>query len=216
MGTQVQQLAQAAAAEAAGLAPGRVNVYTTLLGGGFGRRLEVDFIPAAVRRRRRSDAPVKLVWTREDDMTHDYYRPPLREEISGCARCRGQARRLAIAYHQPVDHGALDPTNKDPFDSVIEYVQNYLYEVPNFGLSYTRQEIGIDVGYMRSVSHAPNCFVIESFMDELAAAAGKDPLDFRLRASRHKAAPRERAASSPPQRAGWGQAPAGPLLRASR
>ena len=63
---------------------------------------------------------------------------------------------------------------------MVEYAANYPYAVPNFALTYSRQEIGFDVGYMRSVSHAPNCFVIESFMDELAAAASKNPLDFRL------------------------------------
>ena len=83
VGTQVQQLTQAIAAEAAALKPDQVNVHTTLLGGGFGRRLEVDFVPAAVEASKAVGAPVKLVWTREDDMTHDPYRPPAREEVSG-------------------------------------------------------------------------------------------------------------------------------------
>jgi isoquinoline 1-oxidoreductase beta subunit len=78
VGTQVQQLTQAAAAEAAGLKAVQVNVHTTLLGGGFGRRLEVDFVPAAVTASKAVGAPVKLIWTREDDMTHDVYRPPAR------------------------------------------------------------------------------------------------------------------------------------------
>ena len=81
VGTQVQQMTQAAAAEAAGLKPDQVNVHTTLLGGGFGRRLEVDFVPAAVEASKAVGAPVKLIWTREDDMTHDLFRPPAREEV---------------------------------------------------------------------------------------------------------------------------------------
>jgi len=180
VGTQVQQLAQATAAEAAGLPPARVNVYTTLLGGGFGRRLEVDFIPAAVLASKALGVPVKLVWTREDDMTQDYYRPPAREEIRAALDAHGKLLAWQLHITSPSITARFDPSNKDPFDSVIEYVQNYPYAVPNFGLSYTRREIGINVGYLRSVSHAPNCFAVESSLDELAAAANKNPLDFRL------------------------------------
>jgi isoquinoline 1-oxidoreductase subunit beta len=180
VGTQVQQIAQAVAAEAAGLPPARVNVYTTLLGGGFGRRLEVDFIPSAVLASKALGVPVKLVWTREDDMTQDYYRPPAREEVRATLDADGKLVAWQLHITSPSITARFDPTNKDPFDSVIEYVQNYPYAVPNFGLSYTRREIGINVGYLRSVSHAPNCFAVESSIDELAAAAHKNPLDFRL------------------------------------
>ncbi len=103
IGTQVQQMTQAAAAQASGLKPEQVNVHTTLLGGGFGRRLEVDFVPAAVEASKAVGAPVKLIWTREDDITHDLFRPPAREEIvaglddkgGGCSpgRCISPARR---------------------------------------------------------------------------------------------------------------------------
>jgi isoquinoline 1-oxidoreductase beta subunit len=211
VGTQVQQAAQATAAEAAGLKPDEVNVVTTLLGGGFGRRLEVDFIPAAVQASRAVGAPVKLVWTREDDMTHDAYRPPAREEISAALDGAGKLIAWKLHVTSPSITSRFDPTNKDPFDSVIEYVQNYPYAVPNFGLSYTRQEIGIDVGYLRSVSHAPNCFAVESSMDELAAAAKVDPLDFRLELLREK--PRHSAVLKlVAQRAGWGHAPPGRSL----
>ena len=202
VGTQVQQLAQAAAAQAADLAPARVDVHTTLLGGGFGRRLEVDFIPAAVAASKALAAPVKLIWTREDDMTHDPYRPPAREEIRAGLGADGSLLAWQLHVTSPSITARFDPTNKDPFDSVIEYVQNYPYAVPNFGLTYTRQEIGIDVGYLRSVSHAPNCFAVESSMDELAAAAGKDPLDFRLGLLQAK--PRQaRVIRLAAQRAGW-------------
>jgi isoquinoline 1-oxidoreductase beta subunit len=204
VGTQVQQAAQAAAAQAAGLKPEEVNVITTLLGGGFGRRLEVDFIPAAVEASKAVGAPVKLVWTREDDMTHDAYRPPAREEVSAALDADGKLTAWKLHVTSPSITSRFDPTNKDPFDSVIEYVQNYPYSVPNFGLAYTRQEIGIDVGYLRSVSHAPNCFAVESSLDELAAAASKSPLDFRLELLRDK--PRHtnviRLAA---ERAGWGR-----------
>jgi isoquinoline 1-oxidoreductase beta subunit len=182
VGTQVQQGAQAAAADAAGLKPEQVNVYTTLLGGGFGRRLEVDFIPAAVEASKALRVPVKLVWTREDDMTHDFFRPPAREEVSAGFDAHGGLQAFGLHIVSPSITARASPSTvaADPFDSVIEYAQNLPYAVPNYSLSFSRQEIGIDVGYLRSVSHAPNCFAIECFLDELAAAVSKDPLALRL------------------------------------
>ncbi|HWJ37050.1 MAG TPA: xanthine dehydrogenase family protein molybdopterin-binding subunit [Steroidobacteraceae bacterium] len=204
VGTQVQQMAQATAAAAAGLDPGKVRVFTTLLGGGFGRRLDVDFIPAAVEASKAMGAPVKVIWTREDDMTHDTYRPPAREEVSGGLDAQGRLTAWSLHITSPSITARASPSTTDPFDSVVEYAVNYPYAVPNFSLTYTRQEIGIDVGYMRSVSHAPNCFVIESFMDELAVAAGKDPVEFRL--SLLEAKPRHRRVlQTAAQRAGWGR-----------
>ncbi len=208
VGTQVQALTQSTAAAAAGLKPEQVNVFTTLLGGGFGRRLEVDFVPAAVIASKAVGAPVKLVWTREDDMTHDAFRPPAREAVQAGLDAQGRLSAWALHVTSPSITGRFDPTNKDPFDSVIEYVQNFPYAVGNFDLRYTRQEIGFNVGYWRSVSHTPNCFAIESSIDELAHLAGKDPLAFR----------RELLAGKPrhlevlrlvAERANWGHAPQG-------
>ncbi len=208
VGTQVQQIAQVTAAVAAGLDPGRVRVFTTLLGGGFGRRLDVDFIPAAVQASKAVGAPVKLIWTREDDMTHDTYRPPVREEVSGGLDSDGHLIAWTLHITGPSITARASPSTADPFDSVVEYAVNYPYAVPNFRLSYLRREIGIDVGYMRSVSHAPNCFVIESFMDELAHAAGKNSVDFRL--SLLGAKPRHmRVLQLAAQRANWGHPAAG-------
>ncbi len=210
VGTQAQHDAQAAAAAAADLPPNQVNVVTTLIGGGFGRRLDVDFIPAAVEASKAVGAPVKLIWTREDDMTHDTYRPPAREDMSAGFDASGNliAWNMHITGPSITARASPETFAKDPFDSVIEYAQNYPYAVPNFALSFSRQEIGIDVGYMRSVSHAPNCFVIESFMDELAAGVGKNPLDFRLGLLTAK--PRHtRVLRMTAERAGWGHAPPG-------
>jgi isoquinoline 1-oxidoreductase beta subunit len=208
VGTQVQQMAQSAAAEAAGLKPDQVNVHTTLLGGGFGRRLEVDFVPAAVEASKAVGAPVKLIWTREDDMTHDFFRPPAREEVTVGLDEKGRLLAWALHIIGPSITARFDPTNKNPFDSVIEYVQNFPYAVPNFDLRYTRQEIGIEVGYLRSVSHAPNCFAIESSMDELAAAVSRNPLDLRLELLAGK--PRHtRVLKLVAERSGWGHPPKG-------
>jgi isoquinoline 1-oxidoreductase subunit beta len=208
VGTQVQQVSQVTAAAAAGLQPSQVRVYTTLLGGGFGRRLDVDFIPAAVEASKAVGAPVKLIWTREDDMTHDTYRPPALEQISGAFDSTGKLTTFKLHITSPSITARMFPPVKGVDDSVIEYAINYPYDVPNVAVTYSRQEIGIDVGYMRSVSHAPNCFAIESFMDEMAAAAGKYPYDFRMQLLRGK--PRhQRVLQLAAERAGWGKAPAG-------
>ncbi len=208
VGTQVQKMAQVAAARAAGLAPERVSVHTTLLGGGFGRRLDVDFIPAAVAASKAVMRPVKLLWTREDDMTHDYYRPPATLEMRGALAANGDLTAWQFHAVSPSITARFAPEATDPFDSVLEGSANYPYGVPNVGVNYTRREVGIDVGYMRSVSHAINCFGIESFMDELAAAAGKDPFAFRR--DLLSAKPRHlRVLEAAAKRAGWGRAPHG-------
>jgi isoquinoline 1-oxidoreductase beta subunit len=208
VGTQVQQVAQTTAATAAGLAPAQVRVFTTLIGGGFGRRLDVDFIPAAVEASKALGAPVKVIWTREDDMTHDTYRPPAYEEVSGGLDAAGKLVAWTLHITSPSITARMFPPVKGVDDSVIEAAVNNLYDVPNLAVSYSRQEIGIDVGYLRSVSHAPNCFVIESFMDELAAVARMNPYDFRMQHLAKK--PRQRRVLQlAAERAGWGKAPAG-------
>jgi isoquinoline 1-oxidoreductase subunit beta len=151
---------------------------------------------------------VKLVWTREDDITHDLFRPPAREEVTAGLDERGRLLAWSLHIVSPSITARFDPTNKDPFDSVIEYVQNFPYAVGGFDLRFTRQEIGIDVGYWRSVSHTPNCFAIESSIDELALAASKNSLDFRLEHLQGK--PRHtRVLEVLAERSGWGHPPKG-------
>jgi isoquinoline 1-oxidoreductase subunit beta len=208
VGTQAQQLAQNAAATAVGLAPEKVRVFTTLIGGAFGRRLDIDFIPAAALASKAVGHPVKLIWTREDDMTHDMYRPPASIGISGAFDA--QMKLSAWDFHaaSPSITARFDPTSKDPFDSVLEAAANYFYDVPNVAVRFTRQEVGIDFGYLRSVSNAINCFAAESFMDELAAAAGKNPYEFRRGLLANK--PRHRRVlEEAGKRASWGSVPQG-------
>ena len=208
VGTQAQQLAQSVAGIAIGLPPEKVRVFTTLIGGAFGRRLDVDFIPAAALASKAVGHPVKLIWTREDDMTHDMYRPPASIAISGAFDA--QMKLCAWDFHavSPSITARFDPTSKDPFDSVLEAAANYFYEVPNVAVRYTRQEVGVDFGYLRSVSNAINCFAAESFMDELAAQAGRNPYEFRqgllANKPRHK-----RVLGEAGKRAGWGSVPQG-------
>ncbi len=180
--TQVQQIAQGVAAKAAGVDAAKVKVHTTFLGGGFGRRLEVDFIPAAVEVSKAVRKPVKLLWTREDDMTHDAYRPPAFDQVAGAFDAKGNLVAWNLHLTGPSITARMFPsvTEKmvDPF--AVEAASNYPYDVPNVHVDFKQQEIGIDVGYWRSVSHALNCFVAESFMDELAVSQKKSPLDFRM------------------------------------
>jgi isoquinoline 1-oxidoreductase beta subunit len=183
VGTQWQDAAQATAAKAAGLDPKQVRVHTTMLGGGFGRRLEVDFIPAAVEASKAVGKPVQVIWSREDDMTHDAYRPPAHDVAAGALDQDGrliawQLHLVGPSVTARMFPGAVaDPKVADPF--AVEAAQNFPYDVPNVAVDYLRREIGINVGYWRSVSHALNCFAAESFMDELAHAAQQDPYQFR-------------------------------------
>ncbi|TLZ14283.1 MAG: xanthine dehydrogenase family protein molybdopterin-binding subunit [Gammaproteobacteria bacterium] len=208
--TQIQQVAQQAAASAAGLKPEQVRVHTTFLGGGFGRRLDVDFVPAAVEASKAVGKPVKLLWTREDDTTHDVYRPPAFDTAIGAFDKSGKLIAWKLRLVGPSVTARLFPAvvakSIDPF--AIEAAANYPYDVPNVSVEYLRHEIGINVGYMRSVSHALNCFVAESFMDELAASARRDPLEFR-RALLSKQPRYLKALELAAQEARYGAAPKG-------
>ena len=209
--TQVQQIAQGVAAQAAGLPPEKVFVHTTFLGGGFGRRLEADFIPAAIECAKAVNKPVKVLWTREDDMTHDKYRPPARNTLSASFGSDSKLNAVKIHLVAPsitsrwfpaaVANGAVDPF-------AVEAAHNFPYDVPNVYVDYLQHEIGIDVGYWRSVSHALNCFAVESFMDELAYEAKQDPYEFR-RAMLDKQARWQMVLDTAAKKAGWGHAPSG-------
>lgn len=204
--TQAQLIAQAAAAQASGLPPEKVFIHTTMLGGGFGRRLDVDFIPAAVECAKAAGKPVKLLWTREDDTTHDKYRPPARNTLTGSFSSEGRLDALRIHLVAPSVTARWAPAvvekMVDPF--AIEAAQNFPYEVPNVYVDYVQHEIGIDVGYWRSVSHFPNCFAVESFMDELAAEAGLDPYEFR-RNLLNKQPRWQQVLDVAARKGGWGQ-----------
>ncbi|MFM7066559.1 MAG: molybdopterin cofactor-binding domain-containing protein [Gammaproteobacteria bacterium] len=208
--TQFQPAAQAVAAEAAGLAPAQVTIHTTYLGGGFGRRLEVDFVPAAVECSKAVGRPVKVIWSREDDFAHDTYRPAFHQQLAAGFDASGKLSAWHFHITAPSVTARMFPpvvaAMVDPF--AVEAAANYPYDVANVHVDYLPQEIGIDVGYNRCVSHAPNCFAAESFMDELAAAAGQDPYQFR-RGLLDKQ-PRFRAVlDEAAQRSGWGKAAKG-------
>ncbi len=143
-------------------------------------------------------------------MTHDAYRPPALDTVTAGFDAAGALSAVDIRLVSPSITARMFPpvVEKmiDPF--AIEAAANFLYDVPNVRVDYVRHEIGINVGYWRSVSHALNCFVVESFMDELAHAAGADPFEFR-RALLTKQPRARRVLEAAAQRAGWGKAPAG-------
>ena len=141
-------------------------------------------------------------------MMHDIYRPPATIGISAGFDSRGRLDAWDFHATSPSATSRYDPSNKDPFDSVLESAATFFYAVPNVAVRYTRQETGINYGYMRSVSNAINCFAMECFVDELAAAAGKDPLEFRRSLLANK--PRHlRVLDEVAKQSGWAAAPAG-------
>jgi len=189
VGTQVLSRAQAAAAQTAGLPLEKVKAHNHLLGGGFGRRLEIDGVVRAVQIAKHVDGPVKVVWTREQDIQHDMYRPYFFDRIAAGLDEQGKP----IAWKHRITGSSilarwLPPTFKDgiDFDTVDGAAETAggaagpPYALPNILVDYVRQEPpGIPTAFWRSVGPSHNIFVVESFIDELAAAAKKDPVDFR-------------------------------------
>ncbi|QWD83674.1 xanthine dehydrogenase family protein molybdopterin-binding subunit [Polynucleobacter sp. MWH-P3-07-1] len=181
---QFQQGAQAVAAVATGLKPEDVTVETTFLGGGFGRKLELDFIRQAAEIAKVSGMPVKMLWTKEDDITHDFYRPMSIHQMDAALSADGKISALKTKMvSQSVTARAFPAFVKDGNDPfMVEGSANLTYDIPNLEVRNVIEESGIRVGYWRSVSNTLNAFAVESFMDEAAKAAGKDPVAFRLSA----------------------------------
>jgi isoquinoline 1-oxidoreductase beta subunit len=203
--TQFQQMAAGVAAQVTGLKPEQITVRTTFLGGGFGRRIDVDFIVQALEISKAAGAPVKLLWTREDDMTHDFYRPTSYHQLQ--ASLDAQGRPLALKYHMTspsVTSRLFPPVVKDGVDPFMTEAAAVPYDIPHQLAEAVIHDTGVRVGYWRSVSHALNAFANESFMDELALAAGKDPYEFR-RSLLDKQPRLKHVLEVAAQSAGWGK-----------
>jgi len=205
VGSQVLSRCQAVAAKLTGLPLEKVTVHNHLIGGGFGRRLDVDGVEKAVRIAQHVDGPVKVVWTREEDIRQDFYRPVYRDVFSASLengrvhawkhRIAGSsilARWLPPAFQHGIDVDAIDSAADIPYD------------IPNLRVEYVRAEPpAVPTGFWRGVGPNNNVFAIESFVDELARKAGTDPVEFRRqmlsKTPRLKAALELAAA-----KAGWG------------
>lgn len=207
VGTQALARAQATAAQTAGLPLDKVVVHNHLIGGGFGRRLEADWVARAVEIAKHVDGPVKVVWTREEDIQHDMYRPMFAHRMSAGLDGNGMpvawnnhyAGSSVIArYLPPAFNNGLDP---DTTEGAIDLV----YNLPNLRVEYVQVEPpGIPTAFWRSVGPSRNVFVTESFMDELAVAAKQDPVAYRL--ALLDKTPRARAVLElAADKAGWGE-----------
>ena len=181
--TQAPQWAQGVIAEAAQLPPEKVTVHTTLMGGGFGRRYQADFVMEAAQVAAKSAGkPVMVLWTREDDMQHGFYRPASYHKLQGVLDANGN---LAAWKHFQTSTSIAAKWNQKPEqDSGLgEFGTGATlpYVTPNLRIEYTVAESSVPRAWWRSVEHSSSGFVVESFIDELAAAAGQDPLAFRLK-----------------------------------
>ena len=179
---QFPQGAQGTAAAVAGVKPEQVQVHSQFIGGGLGRRLENDFVAQTVAIAKAvPGTPVQLIWTRPQDIQQDFYRPPSLHLMRGVV-ANGRLEALSAKLISPSITARAFPTfvqnGSDPFQ--VEGLANLTYDVPNLELRTVIQEVGIRVGFWRSVSHALNAFAVESFMDELALVAGQSPVAFRL------------------------------------
>lgn len=179
--TQAQTKAQQYAAKIAGVAPEKVQVHTTYLGGAFGRRLYWDYTNDAVEVSKAIKAPVQVIWQREDDIQHDWYKPMAANRVSGVLDGNGS---LVAMEHTVVMDSILLPLDQaltNGLDSVsMDSVMNTAYEIPNLHAYWVNPKSGVPAGSLRAPGANWNTFVMESFIDELAHTAGKDPLEFRL------------------------------------
>ncbi len=180
--TQGPQWAQGVIAGVSKLPPEKVVVHTTLMGGGFGRRYQADFVMEAAQVAKAVGKPVMVLWTREDDMQHDFYRPASYHRMWGALDAQGNlaawkhfqsSTSIAAMWRQ----NGTEQAENGEFGTAA-FIP---YKSANYRVEYTLAKSGVPRAWWRSVEHSTSGFVVESFVDELAAAAGVDPLEFRLR-----------------------------------
>ncbi len=178
--TQVPQDCRDSVAPAIGLDPDQVKVNVTLMGGGFGRRLEHDYAVEAALVSKTINAPVKVLWTREDDMRFSPYRPASLHQLT--AKLDGSGYPLALTHRliAPSISGQKGTPIANGVDPDLPDEAGPVYGIPNYAIEYVVTETPVPLGWMRSVYALQAAFALESFIDELAAAAGKDPLQYRL------------------------------------
>ena len=183
VGSQVLSRAHKAAAKACGLPIEKVTIHNHLIGGGFGRRLETDYVDKAVRIAAKVDGPVKVIYTREEDIQQDIYRPVYRDVMAASladGRIAGWSHRITgssvIARFLPPLFDMMKGIDVDSIDSGADIP----YDIPNLKVEFQRDEPpAVPTGFWRGVGPNNNVFAIESFIDELAKKAGKDPVEFR-------------------------------------
>jgi len=204
-GNQAPGSVQSACANVVGLDPENVEVITPYLGGGFGRRAETDFsVLAAKVAKAMPGVPVKTTWSREEDMRHDKYRPPALARFKGVVK-DGQAVMLDGQLASQTVLPIPGPNRENVTGSFDQP-----YGIPNYRMRGYLADLGLPVGFWRSVGASSNGFVFESFIDEMAHAAGRDPLEFRLELIRREHEPSAKLLETVREMSGWtGQTPEG-------
>jgi len=213
-GNQAPVLSQQGAAEAAGIPVDAVTLHTTLMGGGFGRRGERDFAAYAAQVAVAiPGTPVGVVWSREEDMTHDYYRPAAMARFRGvvtggeAVALDGKISAASVIQEQARRYGrSMNGTDRE----LVSGIGDQPYGLPNLRIAGHRTKSDVPVGSWRSVSASFNGFFLESFIDEMAHAAGRDPLDFRLSMTRKEHEPSAKVLEKVAEISNWtGQTPEG-------
>ena len=216
VGSQAPSVAEQVAAEAAGIGRDRVTMHRTLLGGGFGRRAEMDFVERAVQAAVQvPGTPVQLLYTREEDIRHDMYRPAAIARLRAGLTADGRIDAIDLGLVTQSVVASFDertpsprPANAQRDKTVASGGYNLFYTLPNYRLSFTAQFPGVPAGYWRGTSTSYTAWFVECFMDELAAAAGADPVEFR-RAHLPADSRQRRVLDHAAEKAGWGS-PLGP------
>jgi isoquinoline 1-oxidoreductase subunit beta len=175
--TQIQTAAQQTAMQITKLPADKVNIHTLYLGGGFGRRGGADFIAEAVEISKAAGIPVKLTWSREDDMTHDLYRPASYTRFAGALDSQGWPSVWTASIGCPSFAGMRNGVDF----AAVQGIDDIAYAIPHIQVEYNKADPGIPTTFWRSVGYSQNTFFTESFLDELAAAGSKDPLEVRRR-----------------------------------
>ncbi|MPZ21157.1 MAG: molybdopterin-dependent oxidoreductase [Luteitalea sp.] len=179
--TQGQELTQIVVSQLLGIPKEKIAIHRTLLGGGFGRRLVADFVVHAVVASKAVAAPVKVIWSREEDMQHDIYRPAVAHRITAGIDARGRVQAIAHKLVSPsILQFVYPPAVTDTYDpSCCEGVIETRYRIPNVRVDFKLLKIGVPTSVLRTTGFGPNVFALESFIDELAHAKGQDPYQYR-------------------------------------
>jgi isoquinoline 1-oxidoreductase subunit beta len=213
--TQAQLVSRMLAAQFAELPPDKVQIHTTLLGCGLGRRAAPDFVIEAVVASKIAGKPVKLVWTREEDIKYDFFRAATCQRVQAGLDSQGRLigwshKAIAGSIMKDIDpKGIINGVDIMSLWGILDFPDaptnnKIMYEIPNFYVEFLISSLPIPVAPWRSVQNGPNAFVMECFVDEVAHAAGKDPLEFRLQHLKNNMRPR-RVLETVAEKAGWGK-----------
>jgi len=203
------------ASQVSGLPMDKVNVNITLLGGGFGRRAAPDVMVEAILASKAVGKPIKVIWTREEDIKYDQFRGATAQRVQGALDDQGQVTAWS---HKVVCGSILKDIDAKAIINGVDFMSlwgladfpdsphnnNIMYGIPNLSIEYVMNELPVPISPWRSVQNGPNAFVTECFVDELAQAAGKDPLAFRLQLLKNNPRPR-RVLEMAAEKAGWGK-----------